>query len=399
MPADPKEDRFGATAADTVFVWIVWASMLAALTYFVARWSANAPNADDEAFACVLRGDEPVSAVWLWQTHNEHRLPLPKLIMLGLFRTSGGAWRSGMYYGVGVLGLAAAALIVAARRLRGWTAFADAFFPLVLLHWGNADTLLWGFGCTGFLTSTALSGLLLALVAWSPRPSAAAGLTIGVLLAALAFCGGTGLALVPALALWLAAFGLGDARRRAAALVGVVLAAAACAVMVAAYRPPADQRFAGLAATARTTVECLAGAWGAIIVPVHWTFWAGTVLALILLAVGALGHGLARAPGEEWRAAGLLAWLAAIGCLAAAVGLGRAEFGPYVGLVPRYATLMAPLPCAAFLAVAAYQRGRVGHWLQVALLLLAGFMVWVNAERGLFRAYVLQARPPTQQWN
>ena len=69
-----------------------------------------------------------------------------------------------MYLNCLLLGGLSAAPIVAARRLRGTTVLADAFFPLALLHWGQHQNLLWDFGLQ-FICSTVFAvALLIAIV-------------------------------------------------------------------------------------------------------------------------------------------------------------------------------------------------------------------------------------------
>jgi hypothetical protein len=400
MPDAEKSERFGASAADTVFVWAVWAAMVVAAVYFVGRWSVNRPHPDDDEFARVLRGDEPVTWDWLWMSHNEHRLPLPKLVMLGLFHTSGGDWRSGMYFDVACFAAVSALLILSARRARGWTVAADAFLPMVLLHWGYVDAWLWGFGCLNFVLTPTLACVALAAVVWKPRPERAGCWWVGLCLAGLILCGGTGIAMVPPLLLWLFGYGLATSVYRSAALGAAAVTVAAAAFYAINNGVPPEPHYAGLLPTAQVSIGLLSSSFGPILDLSYWTYWAVLVLALLALAVVVTIGALFRNPAERWRAAGLLACLAAEVCLAAAIGLGRARMGTFIGLTPRYMVATAPLPCAIYLAVVLYVRGSIRHWLQIGLLLLAISMVWVNAQRGIFRATVLLT-PGTQiqRWN
>src|SRR4029077_1188220 len=69
----------------SVFVWSSWALMFLAAMAFVATYGRNAPFWDDwEILVPALAGKQPITATWLWETYHEHRLPLPKLILLGL---------------------------------------------------------------------------------------------------------------------------------------------------------------------------------------------------------------------------------------------------------------------------------------------------------------------------
>src|SRR5437016_5821578 len=139
------------------------------------------------------------------------------------------------------------ALILSARRLRGHTSLADAQFPMVLLHWGQYDNLMWSFQVQ-FVFSTVVCLDCLALLA-TARPDAWPGrrLVVGLCTLALPLCGANGAALAPALCLWLAGAALTCRRagssggRRRALLLGApaVLAAGAVVVSFLGYARPA----------------------------------------------------------------------------------------------------------------------------------------------------------------
>ncbi len=91
----------------------------------------------------AITGAQPVTLQWLRAPHNGHRIPFPRLVLLGLYKASGGDFRVGMYFNVTVLAAAAAILMWASKRNRGKTSVADAVFPMLLLHWGHYENLLW----------------------------------------------------------------------------------------------------------------------------------------------------------------------------------------------------------------------------------------------------------------
>ena len=184
-----------------VVVWGVWAAMTVALLGYVWAFARDVPWWDDWDLVPVLSGREPVSATWLWERHNEHRLPLPKLMHLALAVPSGPDFRIAAY--INALGLAAGALvlILAARRLRGHTTLADALFPVLLLHWGQYDNLLWSFQVQ-FVGSTVLFLAAVTLMATARRGHLLGrGVAVGLCAAALPFFGANGTALAPALGL------------------------------------------------------------------------------------------------------------------------------------------------------------------------------------------------------
>jgi hypothetical protein len=110
-----------------------------------------------------LTGIRPLTFENLWAVHNDHRIVLTRLIELSLVRLSGGDFRVGMYVNVAVCAAIAAALIRAARRLRGRPAYQDALFPLLLLQLGHHQTFLRG-DTIGNVLATAFACALLLII-------------------------------------------------------------------------------------------------------------------------------------------------------------------------------------------------------------------------------------------
>ena len=104
--AEPREP--GARA----FVWIIWLVLVIAGLGFVLRFGPQVPIGDDYAIVSTLTGDRPITLGWLWSLHNEHRLPLHRLVLLSAYRVSGNDFRAGMVATVIALGLASAALMI-----------------------------------------------------------------------------------------------------------------------------------------------------------------------------------------------------------------------------------------------------------------------------------------------
>jgi hypothetical protein len=234
--ADTDAPRGRRLAA--LLVWAVWGAMTAALLGYVAAFARDVPWWDDWDLVPVLSGQEPPSAAWLWEPHNEHRIPVPKLIHLALASPAGADFRAVPYLNALALSASAFALILAARRLRGRTEPSDALFPLALLHWGQYDNLLWSFQVQ-FVCSTVLFLFAVALLTASAHPPGP-GRTVlaGLCALALPFCGANGAAPAAALAFWLAGTAL--TRRRGAWLPAglAVLVAAAVALSFLSYTRP-----------------------------------------------------------------------------------------------------------------------------------------------------------------
>src|SRR5262245_41120890 len=117
-------------------VFAVWVTMLVGTLAFVDRYGSNVPSWDGWDMVPTLTGHQPVTVDWLWSQHNEHRVPVPRLLLLGLHRMTGINFRTPMFFNVLVTGALALGMILVARRLRGSASYTDAFFPLIFLHWG-----------------------------------------------------------------------------------------------------------------------------------------------------------------------------------------------------------------------------------------------------------------------
>jgi hypothetical protein len=357
-----------------LFVWGVWALMASAALACVGSFCSRVPFWDDWTLVPAVTGNRVVSLSWLWEQHNEHRVPLPKLLLVGLYRLSGYDFRAGVF--LNVLGLAglAAVLIRTARAVRGRPAFSDAFFPLVLLHGGQYESFFISF-TVNLVLPTVLVGLLLAVLVRSPdRLTFAAGVFAGVILILLPLCGGSGAALVPALALWLACAGVrswerGDKTGRWGGAVFIGLASAALllvAFYVWGYQRPYfcyDPAIAGLRAQVRTVVQVLTTSFGAAAWPL-WPFSGLMAAGLLAVTVAVLARAWRRQPEERFRALGLLFFLGAVCCLVILVGWGRSVQGPRSGFQSRFASLAVPLLLGGYFVwdlygpVAAAGRGR-----------------------------------------
>src|SRR5262249_38455423 len=197
----PKSKTPPQRRATALFVYGIWTVMLLAGLAFVVKFGSNVPSWDEWDMVPTMTGEQPVTASWLWSQHNEHRVPVPRLAMLGLFWLFGNDFRMSMYWNVLSAAALALGMIVVAKRLRGWLSLTDAFFPLLLLHWGHAVNFIWGWQIEFFL-STFFAGVALLLIVGC-RPAVGTGLALAVCLGLLVGCGAHGLALVPAVASWL----------------------------------------------------------------------------------------------------------------------------------------------------------------------------------------------------
>jgi hypothetical protein len=385
LPSPPTASRWALLIP--VVVWGVWAAMVVALLAFVTVLGRNVPVQDDWDVLPWLSGEQPVELSWLWQHYHEHRIPLPKLIWLVLGRLTACDMRAGIYLEAAILVSLSAALMLVARRLRGRTALADAFFPVAVLHWGQHQTLLWNFELQ-FVCSTALAvTVLLTLVSVRGRPTARQGLVIGACLLGLPLCGANGLILVPPLALWLTAAALSrwrsGARRDGAILLGLVGSAAGLVVLsfvgekgVGAH-PPSPSLAATMETAAHFFVMAV-GPRGVMTMPF-------SALAFLLLVVGCVLAlvALRRRPEERWRVGGLLVYLGAFLVLGLAVGWGRAGAGGVdAARGTRFVTLALPLLCWCFFVAVLAPAGLM-RFVPPALCAVTLALLPLNVREGL----------------
>jgi hypothetical protein len=384
--AAPRGRRLAA-----LLVWATWGAMTAALLGYVAAFARDVPWWDDWDLVPVLSGEEPASAAWLWERHNEHRIPIPKLIHLALAAPSGADFRAAPYLNAVGLSAGALALILAARRLRGRTELADALFPVALLHWGQYDNLLWSFQVQ-FVCSTVLFLFAVALVAASANPAGPGRtLLVGLCALALPFCGANGAALAPALALWLGGAAL--ARRQGAWLPAglAVLVVAAVALSFVGYsRPALHPPTPGVGPGLRSALLVLLMADGPAGAVPYGPFVGMFVLLLALAGCAALVRSAFAGRTDRLCGLGVVAAGAGVVALGAGVGWGRAGLyadspGDITG-VTRYVTLMAPLACCASLAWTLAGRRLVPYLLLAAVVVMLPANTRLGWEAGRWRA-------------
>jgi len=335
--------------------------MLILAIFFVRDYGSMVPFWDDWNYVPCLTGEQPVSISWLWAQASEHRFPLPKLILVSALKLSGADFRVGMYLNVLAMAGLALGFILAARAVRGRTACADAFFPIVLLHRGHADSFLWG-SVNTYVTPTVLVGLLLILIVTRRgRLSPATAGLFGLGLLGLGLSGANGLIYVPTLTTWLTWSGLcywrdgGWSLGRGTAPVALLGAALALSVVglyfVGFHRisfSPAGYQSTGLWDFLRGVTIFLAMNFGVAARPL-WRGLGPLLGGLVVVCGVCLIAGIRRnRSAERAREFGLLAFLAGCLMLALALAWGRASWGPESILQCRYTSMAVPLLCGIY---------------------------------------------------
>ena len=369
-----------------VAAWVVplvAVACLGVLVAFVAKNGSRTPFHDEYANFHLLFGN--ATAADYWSQHNEHRIPLPRLLYVAAVKLAGTDFRAPLALNVVMLVVATAAVLGAVRARRGRYAVSDIAIPLLLLGTQHFDNLLWGFQVQ-FVLSTALVLAALALVAW-PGEAAATNrlLALSVVAAALPLCGANGAPTGLALAGFLVVAG---SRRlwsgRASGLFGVVGGLAAAGVVAAT--------FLGLNRVPRPTGSVEAFLGGLVNLPAfgfgpaaylsHGEAYDGitaagvVTTAFLFVTAVMLVRVVVTDPKERDRALALAAILAGIAGLAIGISYGRSGHarGVFAG---RYVTLFTPGIVAAYVAWVWYGRGRV---VPVALAVVAACAAVPNAR-------------------
>lgn len=386
----PRGDRSRAAA---VLVWLVWAAALASILVSIARDGRNIPFEEDWLMVAPMTGHEPDVSRWLWSQNSEHRLPLPRLVNLALLRATGD-FRSTMVFDTLALGAVAAAMILVARALRhGRTSPSDAFFPLLLLHLGNWDNLVWGWQIQFVLPTVLACGLLLVVVA-HPSLSRGWATAAGALaLIGLPLSGANGLVFTPTLAAWFACAAWVQRRSHAGGVGAVGLPAGAAAlalVLCVGYfigyqASPWNAPSPGLGATLATSGKFIAQSLGPIAAK-SWPLFGGAAALVLAISLGVLAAARPSGDRDRLRFAGLLAFFAAALLLALALGWGRAGREAETGRMPtRYVLLAAPGMCAAYFTLLLFGKDRVRRAGPAALAILLALLFPLNTREGLKR--------------
>lgn len=371
--------------------------MLAVALCFIYQTGRNVPFHEDWVMVRPLTGQEPHFLKWLWTQNNEHRNPLPRLMLLGLLKLTHGDFRVGMVFNALTLAGVAAAMIIVARRLRGGrTELMDAFFPLLFLHLGHSENLGMMSWQVAFVFPTLLVLMvLLALVSSPMVERSVPALLLGTTLVLLPLSGANGLLFVPLLALWCGYCGVrlgfhsrsGHGHRWTMVMLlgAAVMALTLFAIYFVGYRPAVSTGVnPSFLQKLTTSGEILVLGMGPGIARFGWLSWVA-ILALLGATVGLLLQVVLRQRGvERHRASAMLLFLG--NCILAtfATGWGRAAQKLQWGSLPiRYVVLGLPLFCLIFFAWELYGSAKVRRPLQMALLALMCLLLPFNIKSGL----------------
>lgn len=359
-----------------VLLFVVWLVMFAQGLVYVTRYALVNPYVDEWAFMPVLFGERPVGP-WLWELHNEHRFPLPRLIYVGLFRLSGDL-RAGCLVSFLGISFMTGGLIRLAQSVRRRSHPADAAFPLLLMHTGQGENLYMGYQMA-FMLTTALAGALLAVIVTTSSNHFRRGLQATVLGWLLLTCGAAGMVYAIASAAWvvvLVAFGRLALRQRI--ILGLFVPITS--IYVFAYfhgyvRPSHHPPSAGVLESARIGLEAQAMAFG----PAASGLWPYVGILIFLVGIVVVVETAYRAFGRGFdpRFGGLFLYVGAAAAVAFGIGWGRSGFNDNMGFAWRYGWITLPFVMATYFTWLLWG-GRVATYGTTALALVALAFAPVN---------------------
>ncbi|MEW4570772.1 hypothetical protein AB1L88_23140 [Tautonia sp. JC769] len=396
LAADRRRGEPGSGA----FLWLAWAVLLAMALGFVSAFGPRVPIWDDYDVIPVLTGHQPLSLGWLWSLHSEHRLVLPRLLLLSAFQLTGYDFRAGMLVNVALLATLAALAPIMLGLARKRRQYSDALYPVLLLSLAHHINLIWNMSLSYILPVT-LGGIAWLLIALKPGlPGLARGLSIATALLLLPFCNAAGVALVPLPALWLLGVACAHARSdephaRTRALVLGLAASASLALSMLYFvgyeRSAHHPQPPGPWAIARTTVQFLGTGLGPGGMKLGLT-GGGIVVALMAAAFVVLARSALVRPGDRARALGLLCCLGAMAMLSLGTAWGRSGLGALAGAQERYVTMASPAILIGALAFELFGPGSTRRLVPMTLFCLLLALLWPNTRAALEAGRSARAR-------
>jgi hypothetical protein len=375
---------YGYAAAAPVFVWIGLLALATTLVGLGLYFNAPIPRWDEMSHVPYVTGDRPVTLEWLWAQHNEHRIPLPKIVYVAVMKTSSLDGRPLRILNAAAMVLMATLGVLAARTIRGRTVYADAFFPLLFLNGAHLENTIWPFQFSFILPGFLMFLVTMLVVHYREERGGSTALLGGLCLVGMVLSSGVGLPPALFVAPWIIRVGVKC--RRPAGFAGAALALAAVATVglyFHAYQTPAHHPPSpGIGASLLEGLMCLSTSMGQAGARI-WPYSGIGVLLLLLFVVNLLKIAWWRTPTDRIRSGGLILMLGAIVALALGIGHFRAGLAAGIGFAPRYAAFTSLFLCIAYLGCAIYTRREIVSFLHVVLAALMCTVLWPNMQHGL----------------
>jgi hypothetical protein len=361
-------------------VVFVFASMVVGALGLVYRYGTRTLPQNDEVWALYDSGPG-IHVHWLWKTWAEHRMPLAKLIWKGVLQWTNYDFRAGDFFTVLSLAAVAGLMVWTANRIRGRTILADAFFPLAILNFGQAQTFLWWWEVNHVLAPIVATVLLSVVITCRREPRLDHLVCIGIALILLVLCGPGGLPYVVAFAAWLAILmGTSSSGPRSQYLWVLAPVAAAFGLLIfyfVDYTPyfpvndppsiPSWPPAAGLRDSAVAMLQILGVSLGVATKP-YAILCGAAVLTLVFATAALLVRRLLLDPADRLRTLGLLLFLGAGAGLVFVIARSRAGMGLDYIYQGHYAVVVMPTMCCIYLAWE-IQKGATASVVQYGLLL------------------------------
>lgn len=357
----------------------------------VARYGVDVPVWDQWQFAGLVvdAAERRLDASAIWAQHNEHRLVVPRLVMLALAAASRWNVRWELAANVVLAGCTLLLLVLLLRDTVGrrqpalvpWLVLAASCMTFSPAQWEN---WLWGWQLQIFLAVFVATAIAFVLARWR---GGWAGIALLVPLAwadALCFASGTAMLVLVPVAVLVHPSRRPWARRAAQAVVALALGLALLAVYLHGYvRPGHHPPPLEILAEPRPYLEYVTAYLGAALgyddvwAAIYWGSFAIVFLAVAGTWLAATG---------DWPILAPWAFLAANAIGSGAVtGIGRGRFGAVQALVSRYVTISAPVwicvaVVGALLLARAFRRRDAGAPRALAAVALASALVTLAAQ-------------------
>jgi hypothetical protein len=376
-----------SSRASKVFVWGTWGLLFLGSLAYIWEYSHNIPVYDDWILTVpIVTGQQRLTVSWLWEQHVQHRFPFQKLILHSWKKLGVTDLRAQLYFDVCALGILALVMIVVAKRLRGRTSYADAFFPLALL---GMENFFW------YLVPVVLAGILLVvMVGWGKQLTLGSAVVAGTCLVLLPLSGAVGMVCVPLPVLWLGYVGMrkwcsplpSDVRCGSVILAFVLFGLLVVGLYFRNFVHNTTEQLPEFFVPSTDSVsnrleralQVLALALGMGGAEWLWPLTGPTLAALLLISAVLLINTLWNRPPERSQALGLLLFIGFVACYALLLGWERPHCDRgYYGSYPALGM------CCVYYVWELYASSRAASFVQLVLFTLVCAIVPLNTYKNL----------------
>jgi hypothetical protein len=381
-PATTARPRFGDRSV-IAYLGLAWIGIATVFFFIFVLPSCRIFPYSDEWWYIPPWTDGPPGRFlwWLLAQHNDHRIPLQKIVYVVALKLSGYDFRAIIGVNYILAGAICASLMATTRRYRGYASLGDLIIPAFTLNLGAGHTA-WGF-LLSFLSATLFATLFLHMIVIYETKRKSMFLDLAILaLLACALCGMNGMIISSAMTVTFLALPRADLMRPVTAL----LAAATVATNVVLWITwvPSDAANVGGFDAARVagffygliTSSLIAAADGG-------TVWkAGIMVMLVCAALWFGTRSVIRDRGKIISTVVMLGMLCATLLLMLSIAFGRtkdAGWFPADAVHFGYATIL--MPIVSWILVSSHVGRKNGTVAGALLVALFGWAYWVNMDR------------------